>query len=256
MWGIDTAKAYGNAENVIGEFFANNGKVLNVITKLPEREYITAGDVEEEVYGSLENMKISSIDCLLVHSYKTFKLYGKIIVPVLRSLYRDGVIKSYGVSVYHPGEVLSLRKEISDGLAIEFPLNLFDQRFLKDELIKKLKEDGCMLFARSVFLQGLFFLGKEKLEGRFVKAGNGLAMIGEISREYGIRPEHMAILFVATNPWLDGFVFGIDSQEHLLNNIRCLTEENISVYEALKHRLPDLETEDEDIILPYKWGRN
>ncbi len=171
IWGIDTAGVYGDAEEIIGEFFARRGKVFRVIGKLPRREYPDSRAVEDEIYGSLKRMNISLIDSLLIHSFETYKLYGKIIIPALQTLCRDGVIGRYGVSVYRPEEAEHVAQETHDNLAIEFPLNLFDQRFLSDNFMQTFKTLGHLLFARSVFLQGLFFLDNRGLEESFRKVG-------------------------------------------------------------------------------------
>ncbi len=251
---VDTASAYGDAENVIGAYFEKCGKVFKVISKLSGKEYSSAREVEDEVAGSLKNMKVQFIDVFLIHSYDTYKRYGNVIVPVLRSLLRNKIIGNYGVSVYHPEEVVEMAQEAGDNLVFEFPLNLFDQRFLKDGFMQKLKRRGSLLFARSVFLQGLFFLSDDALQGRFERVKGKVREIRKLSSSNGIRPECLALLFAASKPWVDGVVVGVDSQEHVKSNIECLGSANFSEYAALDHSLPELAIEDEDIILPYRWN--
>jgi aryl-alcohol dehydrogenase-like predicted oxidoreductase len=253
IWGIDTAKAYGDAEKVIGSFFKEYGKIFSVITKLPKREYEKTKDVEDEIFESLKNMNIEYIDFILLHSYETYKLQEKTVIPVLQSLCRDKIIGRYGVSVYHPEEVEDITKKVKDGLAIEFPLNLFDRRFLNEIFIQKLKLDGNILFARSVFLQGLFFLDEEKLNGNFAKVKDKIKKLRAISEEYGIKPECIALLFAA-DKLLDGVVMGVDSKDCLISNIECFSEENTYKYELIKPFLSDMAVYDESIILPYRWN--
>lgn len=250
---LDTARAYGDAENVIGAYFEKRGKTFKVIGKLPAKEYPDAQAVENEVYGSLKNMNLTSFDAFLIHSFKTYVLYGDRIIPVLRSLRRDGIIENYGISVYHPEEVAVAAERTKDRLAVEFPLNLFDQRFLKDGLMQGLRSRGSLLFARSVFLQGLFFLKGAALAGRFGQAGDKVAVINEMSFEYKIRPECLALLFAARKPWVDGVVIGVDSIDQLRRNIECMGSANLDKYASLEHMLPQLAIDDEDVILPYRW---
>lgn len=250
---IDTASAYGDAENVIGAYFEKCGKAFKVISKLPGKEYSNAREVEDEVSGSLKNMKVPFIDVFLIHSYDTYKRYGNIIVPVLRSLRRNKIIGNYGVSVYHPEEVVDIAQESRDKLVFEFPLNLFDQRFLKDGFMQKLKSSGSLLFARSVFLQGLFFLEGNALNGRFGKAREKIGRMREIASAHQMRPECLALLFAAQKTWVDGVVVGVDTAEQLRRNSECLASGNLSRYSALERLLSDLAIDDEDIILPYRW---
>ncbi len=253
VWGIDTAKVYGDAEKVIGKFFAEHGKVFNVITKLPNKKYNNAKDIEREIAESLDNMNISHIDFILIHSFETFKRYRKTIIPVLQSLCKDKVIKHFGFSVYHPEEVEDILRDTKDSITIEFPLNLFDQRFFKNNLIQRMKDNGNFLFARSIFLQGLFFLSVEKLKGNFTKVRDKITKIKVIAEEQHIRPECIAIFFAITIPWIDKVILGVDNQKHLIDNINCLTIENQDKYKQISPFLSELEVFDENIILPYKW---
>lgn len=251
---IDTARAYGDAEEVVGEFFAERGKVFDIIGKLPAKGYSTAGDVGSEVAASLKNMNVSFIDFFLIHSFDTWKRYGGIVVPVLQALCREKVIGKYGVSIYHPKEVLEIAQETDDELVFEFPLNLFDQRFLRDGILGDLKGRGFSFFARSVFLQGLFFLGDEELNGRFGKVKDKIRMIRDMSATYRIRPECLALSFAAEKQWVDGVVIGVDTREHLQSNIECLANGNIGKNIVPGHLLAGLATNDEDVILPYRWN--
>jgi len=253
LWGIDTAKVYGDSEKVIGDFFAGHGKIFNVITKLPNKEYISAKDVEQEIIDSLKNLNITHIDFLLLHSYESYKLYGQTIIPVLQSLHNQNVIGHFGVSVYHPEEVENILREVKDSIAIEFPINLFDQRFLKHNFLQRVKDCGHYLFARSIFLQGLFFLDEEKLNGKFVAVRDKINKIKKISFENLIRAECIAILFVITNPWIDKVIIGVDSKKHLMVNIQCISKENQDKYAPLSAFLSELEVFEEDIIFPFKW---
>jgi aryl-alcohol dehydrogenase-like predicted oxidoreductase len=254
--GVDTAKVYGDAEKVIGEFFKEYGKVFNVITKLPKKEYKTTKDVEDEVFESMKDMNIEYIDFILLHSYETYKFYGKLIIPVLQSLCSDRIIGRYGVSVYHPEEVEDITGAVKDNFAIEFPLNLFDQRFLGRDIIHKLKSDGGFLFARSIFLQGLFFLDDKRLNGNFAKVKDKIGKIREISEKYNIKPECISLLFAAEKSWIDGVVIGIDSRKQLVANMECFSDGNLKKYKLIEPLLADMAVYDEEIILPYRWRQD
>jgi uncharacterized protein len=253
MGGIDTARAYGDSEKVIGEFFKKRGKVFKVITKLPQKEYRSSKDVEVEILESLNNLNIPSVDVVLFHSYEAFKHYGKIILSVLKSFCKDKIIGRYGISVYHRYEVDDFLAKVDDTIAIEFPMNLFDHRFLKKDYLKKLKSNGNVLIARSIFLQGLFFLDKEKLKKDFTQAENKVMKIREVSKTYHIRPECMALLYVLSKAYIDGVVIGVDGKDHLMSNVRCLDAGSRGIFNQLESSMSEFEVTDEDLLLPYKW---
>ncbi|MEO0152065.1 MAG: aldo/keto reductase [candidate division WOR-3 bacterium] len=257
IFGIDTARAYGNAEQIIGKFFKQYGKVFSVITKITKKAYKSAKDVEDEICESLKNMNIDYIDFVLFHSYETYKCYGKVIIDVLSSLCKDKIIGQYGVSVYHPYEIEDITLTLKDvNLAIEFPLNIFDQRFLKKLNLRKFKDKGHFLFARSIFLQGLFFLDEKILINKFAKAKNKIRKLRQISKEYNIKTECIALLFTAEKSYIDGVIVGVDSKEQLMNNVTCFSKESLDKYKLIEPLLTELAIYDEKIILPYKWGIN
>ncbi|MBF0506844.1 MAG: aldo/keto reductase [Nitrospirae bacterium] len=253
LWGLDTARAYGAAESVIGEFFSERGKHCKVITKLPNREYCSVEDVEKEIGISLRNLCVDSIDCVLLHSYQVYRQYNDFIRPALKSLRSAGVIGQYGISVYHREEADEFVKEAGERVALEFPLNLFDRRFLDNGFLPGLKARGHTLFARSVFLQGLFFLNREDLTGVFAKVREKIEKINRIADEHRVNTACLALLFVAAQPWIDGIITGVDSNEHLMSNIGCLSETNMLSFRDVENLLSDVRVDDEEIILPYKW---
>lgn len=255
VWGIDTAKAYGDAEKVIGEYFKEQGSVFRVITKLPSKEYQDPKEVEKEITDSIRALNIDSIDVLLLHSYETYQRYRKVILPVLQTLCREGMIGRYGLSVYHPEEAAEAAREREDRFALEFPINLFDRRFLKANLLEALKSSGTLLLARSVFLQGLFFMQEEALGVDLSNVKSKVRKMRELAEKAGLEPEWLPLTFVATHCGIDGVVIGVDSADHLKKNLRALTKENLARYREIEDQLADLEVEDEAILLPYRWKR-
>ncbi|MBI3803039.1 MAG: aldo/keto reductase [Nitrospirae bacterium] len=255
VWGIDTAKAYGDAERVLGDYFKSRGQRFQVITKLPSKEYKNSREVEREINDSMLAMNIESIDVLLLHSYEMYRRAGAVILPVLQSLQKEGVIGRCGLSVYHPEEAMQSARDFKGSLTIEFPLNLFDRRFLKGSLLERLKEEGAFLMARSVFLQGLFFMPEGAFEGKLSGAREKVMQIRDLSEKSSLRPEWLPLTFVATQPKIDAVVIGVDSADHLKTNLQALTQENLTRYHQVEDQLADLEVGDEEILLPYRWNR-
>ena len=247
FWGVDTAPAYGEAELILGEYIEMRNKKFNIITKLPHKEYSTAHEVEIEVFKSLQRLQVQKIDFLLIHSFETFKKYNNIIIPVLSYLINKDIIKYFGISVYHPEEVMMFLKLYKKKFAVEFPLNLFDRRFLP--FLKEWKKIGLFLFGRSIFLQGLFFLQPKDLKGKFLKVKDKLLKLRELSLNYGVDISCIALNFVVSKELLDGFIVGVDSLEHLLKNLECLKNR----WKLSDNLFKKFEFTDEEILLPYKW---
>lgn len=253
VWGIDTATDYGAAEDIIGEFFRVHGTTFKVIAKLPRKSYDNGRDVEQEVVDSLVRMNIPSVEKLIIHSFETYQRYGGIILPVLNALMRKGVIGQYGVSIYHPQEAIQIIEEAKVPLALEIPMNLFDQRFLKDDLLRKIKGKGHTILARSIFLQGLFFLSDAEIEHPFDRVRDKLVGLRNVSKKEKFRIEWLALDSIIGIPDVDLAVIGVDGSEQLMLNFEGLKEEN---FRRIRDRLIPpafFEVDDEDILIPSRW---
>ena len=253
---VDTARGYGEAEKVLGRFFKTHGRALDVVTKLPDGEYRSAKDVEIEIETSLENLGIERIDTLLLHSFKTFERYREVLLPVLKRYASEGLIGRYGVSVYYPHEIeTAIETARQAGLrmaAFQFPVNLFDQRFLKGGYLQRLRASGITLYGRSVFLQGLFFMDGASLGGHLQQATPKIKHLASVARMHDTSVEALALLFAASSG-VDYVVLGVDSVAQLEENAALMTNDANNLLSSLNGGFDRLEISDEEIILPYKW---
>ena len=253
---VDTARGYGDAEKVIGRFFRGHGKVFDVVTKLPDREYLVAEDVEREIETSLENLGIARIDTLLLHSFRSFERFREILLPVFEQYVSAGLIGEYGLSVYHPHEVETAiemaRQDRFPIAAVQFPLNLFDRRFLKDGYLQKLRASGIALYARSIFLQGLFFMDSASLGSHFESAKPKIKKLAGLARLYGTSVEALALLFAGSSG-VDYVVLGVDNAAQLEKNAALVANDTANLASKMNRGADLFEVPDEDIILPYRW---
>ena len=83
----------------------------------------------------------------------------------------------------------TLSKDMEELMALsspvrQVPYNVFDQRFAR--YLPDLKKKGVEVHARSVFLQGLFFLGPDEINKNFSSAKGEIERLHNISADYGI----------------------------------------------------------------------
>ena len=110
---IDTAKNYGEAEKIIGEVGI---KDFEIITKLPKISLIESDPIffiDNQIQDSIEKMKVSKIDTLLLHNAKDLlSRNGKKIFARILELKKEDVIKKFGISIYEKDEIDQLNKII------------------------------------------------------------------------------------------------------------------------------------------------
>lgn len=258
---FDTARKYGTSENLIGKFLANKpqGSPLHIITKFaldPEVE----NDLEKcwdqaslSVRQSLNLLGVSSVCGCLFHrapANNLTRLSG--ILPVIFDrLKEEGMIGFGGLSAYYPADV-ETTLEIPQIEMVQVPFNLFDQRLLKAGLLRAMKIYQKLVIARSVFLQGLFFLEPESLTGNLLNAGKYLSLLRQICRDNEWSISQLAFSFVRDQPDIDCLVIGAADLAQVRENIDLLDGPSLS--SAMKDFVDvNFQVDDEIIITPGLW---
>lgn len=257
---LDTARDYGNAEQILGDFMVGGfGTEAMIVTKfkispsnLPHIERARA-EVYESVYASLAALRLSQIPICLFHKDKDqpIELVIKILPGILTSLVDDGLIDTGGISVYHPEEV---RQALEHTIikAIQVPMNVFDQRLMRSGLLQQMYDDQKIIFVRSVFLKGLLFIQPENLSGSLIEAGNYLTTLHKIANQSGISVAQLAFSYVRDMEEITSIVFGAENVEQVQQTLQLLQGSAIDTntrqtIETIFQNIP------ESIIVPGLW---
>ena len=234
---FDTAPTYGDSEKIIGDFLATCSDMAEppvVTTKLsPISVGKKAGfdsiysGVKRRVTRSMTNLGISKIPLYLLHRASIMHHYDGLVLESCLKLKQQGLIGLLGVSVYSPQEVESA---LDTGIieAIEVPLNIFDHRLIHSGLLKELKKKGLVIFARSVYLQGLFFLDEGKLPASLSVACKPLKQLHQLASECKINTAEMALKFVRDLGGVTSLIIGAETSEQLINDIEIMDSPALS----------------------------
>lgn len=168
---LDTAAGYGDSETVLGSGLASQYNFSIVTKTLPlKTDRVHQKDVarvEAAFENSLRTLGQRSVYGLLVHhAVDLLNPGGERIYVLLQRLKHDGFVKKIGVSVYNKEDVLRLFDRYSFDL-VQLPLNVFDQRFVRDGTLKQLYASGVEVHARSALLQGLLLMPSSTLPPHF-----------------------------------------------------------------------------------------
>ena len=148
---LDTAEAYGNAHQLIGNYHKkqDNSK-FEIITKFPHD--IKHNLIKSKVFEYLDLMKVNTLGVMMFHSFDSFKSNYNAL-KTLNELKSDGLINNIGVSVYTNSQLESLINEdlITDlefeniltiqSIWIKFSIEMCKNLELKFKAIQKLIED-------------------------------------------------------------------------------------------------------------------
>ncbi len=222
---FDTSPQYGNIEIILGNFFKEKSiKNPNVISKIPAIQFLKKPDfndvhnvVKKHVMKSLKDLNLKKIPTCLIHNPKDMDSYDGMIVKALEKIKNDGHIEKIGCSVYTVDDVKNFLN-IDKFQAIEIPINLFNTRIITEKMLSKLNQKNIIVLARSVFLQGLFFLDPYNLPPNVEKAGKYLIELNKISKDYSISIPELAFSFVNNQKHISSIIIGVENSQQLYQN--------------------------------------
>ena len=170
---LDTASMYNDAETVLGRALGDLGMRdrIFICSKARPHEEVTATP-EEQITAAVER----SLRVLGVERIGLYLLHGYQALPYVGALHRKreaGDIGAVGVSVYSVEEALGAIA--TPGIdAIQHPLSILDQRFLRAGVLERAAEAGVAIFARSVYLQGVVTMAIPDLPEPIAEVGTTL----------------------------------------------------------------------------------
>ena len=189
---LDTAEAYGNAHQLIGNYHKeqNNFK-FKIITKFPHQ--IKHNLIKSKVLEYIDLMNVNTLDVMMFHSFDSFQSnYNSL--DTLNKLKSEGLIKNIGVSVYMNDQLKSLLNE--DLITVvQLPFNLLDNFNVRGDLINQLKIKGKTIHTRSAFLQGLFFKNTSDDISIVQALKPHLKTLNKITKKQGCLMEELALSY-------------------------------------------------------------
>jgi len=243
---LDTACAYGSSETVLG-ILAGKTSGFSIISKLPAK---SEASVAEELAGSLARLGRKTLYGYMLHNFSTYQAHPSVMRD-LAACKAQGLVEKIGASLYFPSEAETLLEDDVPLDLVQVPYNLLDRRF--EKVFPLLKARGVEIHTRSAFLQGLFFLDQSRLGGRFETVRMSIARLQALATESGFGLPTLCLGFAAACPHVDRVVIGVDT----INDLRA----NLASWSQREHAkkvlviLGDISSEDENIILPYKWEK-
>ena len=262
---FDTSPLYGNSEKLIGSFISSksidNLENLIIISKLPRiqlEDKLTFDNlymhIKNQIFQSIKNLQIKRIPIYLIHHTPDINIKDGLIIDCLTQIKSDGLIDKFGISAYNPEEVKTSLK-FKDINVIQIPINIFDQRLIRNGLLKELKKRGYIIFARSIYLQGLFFISPEKLPKNLKIAKEPLLKLQTIIKEYDIDIDKLTFLFVRDLPEISSLVIGTEKVKQVERNIKILKEQPL--LNDIRNRIMEEFSEiSERIINPSLWNKS
>ena len=222
---LDTARAYGDSELVIGRFLKQwKGEMPSIITKIPKLQGDSPKELEkfatESVEQSLERLGVNKVAGVMLHGAKDPIIHGQACADAVKALIDHGYTDRVGVSVYVAEDINGMLPYDIFSLT-QVPMSIFDQQLIADGSIERLRQQDYAVFVRSVFLQGLFFLDPEKVDDPILveHAVPKIRLLQRIAADLGISVAQLAISFMRDSAGVTSLVLGADTPEQVKSNI-------------------------------------
>lgn len=210
---VDTAPAYGDSERILGQSWPFPSPFRVVTKTLPVSEGLDR--VETRARRSLERMGLSRGHALLIHSAEDLLgSEGQALWDRLQRLKAEGIFQKIGVSCYGSDEPVLLARRYRPDL-IQLPCSLLDQRPSRDGTLRALADLGVEIHLRSIFLQGLLFLDRDRLPPALADAGPRLSRIRRALAEAGADPLQAALAYAQSRPEVAAVIVGVTSAAEL-----------------------------------------
>ena len=249
---IDTAAAYGSSEEVLGlcfdEVFPDDFSIFTKTKplRLPEIRAEHIDDVEATFANSLQKMQPGHVTGVLVHHAEDLLVPGgEHLYSQLQDWKSTGKINKIGVSVYdaHQLDQLFSRYEFD---VVQLPVNVFDQRLIRDGSLQMLADRGVEVHARSLLLQGVLLMKPDELPWYLQKLQAPLTRLRHFSAELGMSPLSFALGFAKFTKEISVALVGVTSVAHL--------QECISAYgDAKQFDYSEFAVSEIELLDPRQW---
>jgi aryl-alcohol dehydrogenase-like predicted oxidoreductase len=245
---LDTAAAYGNAEERLGSLLAgeNHFSICSKTLPAPQGQSVLAS-AQRSLDTSLTRLRRDHVDALLIHAADDLLgAEGEALWAWMDSARQQGMARSIGVSVYDEDEIQAVLKRCTPDW-IQLPCSVLDQRLVATGMLAKLTAAGIKLQARSLLLQGVVNVVPEKLPGPLMALHDPLSRLRRIAAREGIGAVDLALAWAAVQE-IDLAVLGVTTADELQ---QCV--------EAFQRRIDvdwrEFASDDPVAVDPRKWPK-
>lgn len=233
---LDTANDYGDSQAIIGRWLKerrlNGEKLPWIVTKIgafrDESFDRLRDDVLYQAEACRKELGVETIDCLMLHDFEDYDKNRDSLRKIFEELKKDQVCQYSAISAYSRHDYGVIAESGFDGTQI--PLNIFDWTQIDNGGIEKLEKAGMMVFVRSVFLQGLIFLGPQEVDPRMDFAVPYVKEFCRLCQEFELKPAVLALSFVFSLPGITQVVLGCERVEQVVANC-SLIEKTVKLTE-------------------------
>jgi aryl-alcohol dehydrogenase-like predicted oxidoreductase len=217
---IDTARLYGKAETRIGAWRKHRNANPVLISKLPKLHAPHSADAITAMFEqSTAALGVPYIDGYLCHS--AINVNDRTVLAVFERLMSEDRISGFGTTLYSPAELETALSVAGLGM-VQLPLSIAHSRFAHNGLIARAAERGVLVFARSVYLQGVLLVPPERLPPWLSPLTEPLRKLRALAADNRTDIPHLALAAVNAVPGVHSIVIGAETPDQLQQSVAAL----------------------------------
>ena len=245
---LDTAESYGKSHKIIANFHKNYpNKKFKVISKLNTSIEIKRNQLKQHLIKIINHLCIDSMYGYMIHDYNYFKS-NNFLADEFELLKSNKLVNITGISLYNFNDIIDIVKNYNFDF-IQIPFNILSDKNKSDQIFKISSDNGVKVFARSIFLQGLFFTPKSKIPNKLRSLEMYLNSLKIYSKKNNIELNELALNYVTKNIFIDGVLIGVDNLSQLKKNIKI----SASTHNIKKSFIDKIKVHDENLLNPLNW---
>ncbi len=245
---LDTAEAYGDSQQRIGNYHKGVGYKFNLITKYSFNIDLPKS-IGKRIEHNLSTLNVDRLYSYMFHSFDEYKLYYSEFREDLNNMINAKLIEKLGVSVYTNDEAMQVLEDDSIRL-IQFPFNLLDNFSKRESVLRKAKERDVEIHTRSVFLQGLFFKELSQIPNRLQNLNPYLKHIAQFNKDNNMNMYDLSLNYTLKQPLISKVLIGVDSLQQLQENIKST---NINLIEKVVQQINTIDVQEIELLNPANW---
>jgi aryl-alcohol dehydrogenase-like predicted oxidoreductase len=257
---IDTARAYGTSEELLGEAIKDRRSRVVLATKVVTQAAgglpLTGDDLRRQMVRSLDEslnaLQTDYVDIWQIHNVDHHLLAeAEVVAEVFEQARASGQVRYCGGSFYGaelPLQALALK--LFDVMQVTY--SILDQR-LADHFFPLAMAANVGICARSVLLKGTLTERAEHLPPHLHELISRSRAFRDLitANQLGATPAQAAIAFALAQPAIHAVLIGISSEEELRSNLQSL---RLNLGPTTLQQLAALRLDDSDLLNPGTWG--
>ena len=232
---LDTSFDYQLNKKFIKKLNFKNFKIITKIKVPLKKKSFFLKKIKKNIENSLSLYKKKNFEAILFHNPNDLKFsQGRKLLSILRDLKNKKKIKKIGVSIYEPNDLNHILKIFIPDI-VQFPLNIFNQNFIKHRYFQYLSKKKTIFQVRSIFLQGILLKNLNELKKLKInkKLSSRLIRLDDFCKKKNISRIEACIYFVNSIKGIKLITFGVNNILELKEVLKIFNRKKKIKFEKL-----------------------